>query len=388
MAYGSNSSTFSTHLFCFSHLRWSFVYQRPQHLMSRAAREYRTWYVEEPEYFEGPPVLRIKRDDSGVSVVTPLLPAGQRLDADEQLSSMLTRLLAKVRPKRLIAWYYTPMALRFTHGLEPHRCVYDNMDELSNFAGAPPGILEMEQTLLSKCHVVFVGGHSLYRAKRARHENIHVFPSSVDAAHFRQARTICEDPVDQQSIPHPRLGFFGVIDERMNLDLVRQVAARRPQWRLVMIGPIVKIDPGSLPRADNIHWLNCKDYRELPHYLSGWDVGFMPFAINEATRFISPTKTPEFLAAGVPVVSTPIADVAEPYGSAGLVEIADDADSVIARVEMILRRKRAPWLKTVDAFLDGMSWDDTWAGMRRELDAFIPDRHVSYRQMNAEARRV
>ncbi len=388
MAYVSNTSTYSTHLFCFSHLRWSFVYQRPQHLMSRAAREFSTWYVEEPEYFDGPPFLRIKRDDSGVSVVTPLLPSGQRFEANERLASMLTQLLAKVQPKRLIAWYYTPMALRFTDGLEPHRCVYDNMDELSNFAGAPPGILEMEQRLLAKCHVVYVGGHSLYQAKRNRHDNVHVFPSSVDADHFRQARTISEDPLDQQTIPHPRLGFFGVIDERMNLDLVRQVAALRPHWHLVMIGPIAKIDPATLPRAHNIHWLGCKDYSELPRYLSGWDVGFMPFAINEATRFISPTKTPEFLAAGVPVVSTPIADVVQPYGSEGLVEIAEDAEAVVAHAEKLLRRKRSPWLKSADAFLDGMSWDDTWAGMRRQLDAFIPDRNTLDRRTNAEARRV
>lgn len=388
MAYVSDkSSTASTHLFCFSHLRWRFVYQRPQHLMSRAAREFSTWYVEEHEYFDGPPVLRIERDPSGVSVVTPLLPRSQG-DVDEQLKSMLARLLAKVQPKRLIAWYYTPMALRFTDDLEPHRCVYDNMDELSSFAGAPPGLLEMEERLLSRCDVVYVGGHSLYQAKRDRHCNVHVYPSSVDAAHFGTARVITEDPDDQAEIPRPRLGFFGVIDERMNIDLVRQIAALRPKWHLVMIGPTAKINPENLPQANNIHWLGCKDYYDLPHYLSGWDVGFMPFAINEATRFISPTKTPEFLAAGVPVVSTPIHDVVEPYGSTGLVEIADDAEGVVARVETILRRKRAPWLKSADAFLGKMSWDDTWAGMRRQLDAFIPDRKMSDRQMNAEARRV
>lgn len=388
MAYGSNKqSAVSTHLFCFSHLRWRFVYQRPQHLMSRAAREFSTWYVEEPEYLDGPPVLRIERDESGVSVVTPLLPRGSD-DAEAQLRPMLGRLLAKVQPKRLIAWYYTPMALRFTDELEPYRCVYDNMDELSHFAGAPPGILQMEELLLSKCDVVYVGGHSLYQAKRSKHNNVHVFPSSVDAAHFRQARAISEEPVDQQDIPHPRLGFFGVIDERMNLDLVRRIAAQRPHWHLVMIGPTAKIDPETLPKADNIHWLGCKDYRDLPHYLSGWDVGFMPFAINDATRFISPTKTPEFLAAGTPVVSTPIADVVEPYGSAGLVEIADDAEGFITRAEMILRRERDPWLQAADDFLREMSWDATWAGMRRQLDAFNPDRKMFDRQMNAEARRV
>lgn len=385
MAYVSQKvgSGGSSHLFCFSHLRWSFVFQRPQHLMSRAAREFRTWYVEEPEYFDGPPFLRIKRDDTDVSVVTPLLPRRTEEERDALLQRMIARLIAEVKPRRLIAWYYTPMALRFTEELETDRCVYDNMDELSTFAGAPPGLLDWEDRLLAKCDVVYVGGHSLFSAKRNRHDNIHVYPSSVDAAHFRQARGFFEDPADQRDIPHPRLGFFGVIDERMNLDLVRDVAALRPQWNLVMIGPTAKIDVESLPRAQNIHWLGCRDYRELPKYLAGWDVGIMPFAINAATRFISPTKTPEFLAAGVPVVSTPITDVVEPYGSAGLVEIAADARGFVASVEKLLARKRAPWLASVDAFLDGMSWDDTWKGMRRHLDAFIPDRKTKM-----EARRV
>jgi UDP-galactopyranose mutase len=351
--------------------------------MSRAAREFNTWYIEEPVYFDGPPFLRIDRDPSGVSVVTPLMPREPGYDVAAQLESMLTRLVAKVQPKRLIAWYYTPMALSFTGKLEPHRCVYDNMDELSTFAGAPAGLIEMERELLGRCDVVYVGGQSLYRAKRDRHENIHVFPSSVDVAHFGRARTLREDPSDQESIPHPRLGFFGVIDERMNLDLVREIAALRPNWTLVMIGPTAKIDLGSLPRAANIHWLGCKDYSELPHYLAGWDVGIMPFALNDATRFISPTKTPEFLAAGVPVVSTPIADVCEPYGAAGLVEISNDAAGFVTSAETIMKRSKAPWLASVDVFLRGMSWDDTWEGMRRQLDAFVPERKTT-----AEARRV
>lgn len=374
----------STHLFCFSHLRWSFVYQRPQHLMSRAAREFRTWYFEEPEHFEGPPFLRIETDKSGVSVVTPLLP--RHLTAQETnaaLSDMLAGLLSKVQPKRLIAWYYTPMALQFTRELEPDRCVYDNMDELSAFAGAPDGIVEWERRLLSRCDVVYVGGRSLYEAKQDRHDNIHVFPSSVDVAHFRKARYSLSAPSDQAGIGRPRIGFFGVIDERMNTNLVAEIAALRPNWRLIMIGPTAKIDPARLPRAANIHWLGCKNYSALPQYLAGWDVGFMPFAINEATRFISPTKTPEFLAAGVPVVSTPITDVVHPYGAMGLVEIASSGEEFVDRIEYLLKRPRMRWLRSVDDCLSAMSWDDTWTGMKQHLDAFIPARNV-----NAEARRV
>jgi glycosyltransferase involved in cell wall biosynthesis len=384
MARAGQINSNSTHLFCFSHLRWSFVFQRPQHLMTRAAREFTTWYFEEPERIEGPPFLRIVTDKSGVSVVTPLLP--RHLSPQETnavLRDMLGNLLAKVQPKRLIAWYYTPMALQFTGELEPDRCVYDNMDELSAFAGAPDGIVDWERKLLSRCDVVYVGGHSLYEAKCDSHENIHVFPSSVDVAHFRKARFSLSAPADQAGIGHPRIGFFGVIDERMNADIVAEIAAIRPSWRLMMIGPTAKIDATKLPHAANIHWLGGKDYAALPQYLAGWDVGFMPFAINEATRYISPTKTPEFLAAGVPVVSTPITDVVHPYGDMGLVEIASTAKEFVERIDYLLRRPRTKWLQSVDAYLSAMSWDDTWAAMRQRLDAFVPARHIS-----AEARRV
>ncbi len=293
-----------SHLFCFSHLRWNFVYQRPQHLLSRAARTLGVFYVEEPIFSQDDAGVKIQRDeDCGVVVVTPVLPEG--LSTDEITNAqhrVVNELLAEVRPSRWVSWYYTPMALQFTRHLSPNLRVYDNMDELSAFAGAPQGILDLERELMAKCDLMFVGGQSLYESKRKRHGNIHVFPSSVDTAHFKSARERSIDPDDQRATPHPRIGFFGVIDERMNMDIVAGIAALRPQWQLVMIGPTAKISPQSLPRAENIHWLGCKQYQELPNYLSGWDVGIMPFALNEATRFISPTKTPEFLAAGVPVV--------------------------------------------------------------------------------------
>src|SRR3712207_4223372 len=199
------------------------------------------------------------------------------------------------------------------------------MDELSLFRGASQELLDLESALFSRCDLVFTGGMSLYEAKKSRHRSVHGFPSSIDFSHFSQARSIQVDPEDQAHIPHPRLGFFGVVDERMDIELLAEVADLRPDWQFVMIGPVVKIDPNSLPQRPNIHWLGGKSYADLPRYLFGWDVGFMPFALNEATRFISPTKKPEFLAAGVPVVSTPINDVVRPYGEKGLVEIGKDS---------------------------------------------------------------
>ena len=240
-----------------------------------------------------------------------------------------------------VLWYYTPMALALTRHLSPLAVVYDCMDELSAFQGAPATLREHERELMQRASLVLTGGRSLYEAKRHQHHNIHALPSSVDVAHFARARSIAIDPRDQAGIPHPRLGFFGVIDERLDIALVDGVAAARPDWHLVMIGPVVKIDPASLPRRPNIHYLGSKPYGELPHYLAGWDVALLPFARNEATRFISPTKTPEYMAAGKPVVSTSIQDVVRPYGEQGLVRIADD---VPAFVDACLRgddRRRA-----------------------------------------------
>jgi UDP-galactopyranose mutase len=274
-------------------------------------------------------------------------------------------LIGNIDQDRCAFWYYTPMALDFTRHHRPRVIVYDNMDELSAFRGASPRLLELERELFALADVIFTGGLSLYEAKRERHSNIHAFPSSIDVQHFVHARSQHRiEPSDQRELSRPRLGFFGVIDERFDTDLVAQLAAQRPSWQLVMIGPVAKIDPVSLPRLPNIHWLGCKNYSDLPSYIGGWDVGIMPFAINEATRFISPTKTPEFLAAGVPVVSTPVTDVVRPYGKAGLVEIASTAEEFVSKTESLLSRKRTSWLAAVDRELAKTSWDKTWTKMQ------------------------
>ena len=377
---------------CFSHLRWDFVWQRPQHLLSRAAKAYRVLLVEEPLYEPGiAPYISVTTRPQGITVAVPILPTGiapARAIAAQR--DLVDRLLAREPEPPQVLWYYTPMALAFTSHLEADLCVYDNMDELSLFSGASQELIDFEAELFSRADIVFTGGASLYEAKRTRHRNMHAFPSSIEFEHFAKARRPgARDPRDQDGIPHPRLGFFGVIDERMNLDLVREVAALRPDWHLVMIGPTAKIDPAKLPQADNIHWLGPKAYSELPHYLAHWDVGFMPFALNEATRFISPTKTPEFLAAGVPVVSTPITDVIRPYGDKGLVEIASTGAEVVSKAEALLARPKPAWLHKVDRHLAAGSWDKTWAGMHSIMleglgEAAIPSSLPAYATTPAE----
>ena len=356
-------------LICLSHLRWDFVTQRPQHLLSRAAADFDVIFVEEAVHSDhAEPGMTTSDRPGGIRLVQPRLP--HNATHDEWIAhqrSIVERLAedARAAGANIVLWYYTPMALEFSDSVDADVVVFDKMDELSAFRNAPAKLLELEQRLLDRADVVFTGGASMHRAAAHRHTNIHCFPSSIDASHFALARGgAVADPADQASVARPRLGFFGVIDERFDAGLVEQVAARRPDWQFVMIGPVVKIDPATLPRAANIHWLGGKQYAELPAYLAHWDIGFMPFAINESTRFISPTKTPEFLAAGLPVVSTAITDVVSPYGDNGLVEIASTPQETVAAVERCLSRDRAPWLARVDTQLAGGSWDTTWSAIR------------------------
>jgi UDP-galactopyranose mutase len=357
-------------LICFSHLRWNFVFQRPQHLMSRFAREMTVIFWEEPVDIarRETPFLQVRQaeDAPGVRVVVPHLPEGM---SDEAREAALKRLLdAHVASisGNLIAWYYTPMMLPFSRHLEAAATVYDAMDELSKFRFAPARLLELEQELLSKADIVFTGGSSLYEAKKDRHDSVHCFPSSVDRVHFLKARARQFEPADQEDLPRPRLGFYGVLDERFDTELLGKIAEMRPDWSFVMVGPIVKIAPEDLPHRGNIHYLGPKTYAELPAYLSGWDVALMPFAMNESTEFISPTKTPEYLAGGKPVVSTPIRDVVRHYGQLQGVKIAVDAESFVAACEEALELSRGPdkgWLAEADLMLSASSWDTTQARM-------------------------
>jgi UDP-galactopyranose mutase len=350
-------------LLCFSHLRWNFVYQRPQHLMTRFARDRRVFYVEEPMADAAEPRLDVDTDN-GVTVVVPHLPAhldpvlGARL---QQI--LLGNLLREHQIVHPILWYYTPMALEWSRSLDAKAIVFDCMDELSAFAHAPASLLSLERELLERADVVFTGGQSLYEAKKDRHPRVFAFPSSVDCAHFLRARTERLEPPDQAPLPRPRVGFFGVIDERMDLELLAGLARLRPDWHQILIGPVVKIDPASLPRAGNIHYLGMKQYAELPAYLAGWDVAYLPFARNDATRFISPTKTPEYLAAGRPVVSTSIADVVRPYGECGFVTIANTPEECAGALDRALALCDGAWLRRVDHYLSNLSWDRTYTAM-------------------------
>jgi UDP-galactopyranose mutase len=358
---------------CLSHLRWNFVFQRPQHLMTRCARDRRVFFVEEPE-FGSELTPRLRCEDAGaVTIVVPQLFADMSPDASRVgLRQLLDGMLHTQGISDYLLWYYTPMALAFTDHLTPVAVVYDCMDELSAFKGAPAILKQFDVELMDRADLVLTGGQSLYEAKRHQHRNIHPFPSSVDVGHFGRARRISNDPPDQSAIPRPRLGFFGVIDERMDIALLDGVAAAKPDWHIVMLGPVVKIDPASLPQRPNIHYLGSKSYDELPRYIAGWDVALLPFARNEATRFISPTKTPEYMAAGKPVVSTSIRDVVRPYGELGLVRIADQVPLFLQACAEAMAEDAALRITQADAFLAHTSWDKTWSRIALLLDHLTP----------------
>lgn len=369
-------------LLCFSHLRWNLVFQRPQHIMTRLQASFDVVYWEEPRIDAEcrQPTLERSALADGLARIVPVLPAG--LDArgtDAMLTALLDAELAR-RAGPLVFWYYTPMMLGFTAAARPDLVVYDCMDELANFAFAPADLAKREQALLAKADIVLCGGRSLYEARRGRHHNVHCVPSGVDIAHFARGADGCADPADQAELPHPRLGYYGVIDERMDLDLLAQAAKSRPDWAFVMVGPVVKIGEDELPRAPNIHWLGGKDYADLPAYAAGWDVALMPFALNASTQFISPTKTPEYMASGLPVISTPVRDVVSGYGALGSIRIADDAAGFIAAAEALLAAPddtRAQWSAEARDCLADKSWDGIAARIESRLQNGLVTRQIA-----------
>jgi glycosyltransferase involved in cell wall biosynthesis len=363
---------------CFSHIRWNFVYQRPQHLLSRFSKSNRVFFIEEPVWDAGKEIVSIKQVNKNIWVIVPYLAS----NADSQIlfsrkKEVVDYMIRQMQIVDYIFWYYSPMALPYSSHAKPALIVYDCMDELSSFKNAPLLLKENENKLIEKADVMFMGGYSLYHAKQHLHYNAHPFPSSIDKEHFFTARAKTFKKDFYKNIPHPRLGFYGVLDERMNMQLLADIAKKNIHWHFVLIGPIAKISEKSIPRVFNIHYLGAKPYEELPAYLSGWDIAIMPFALNEATRFISPTKTPEFLAAGKPVISTSITDVVKPYGNKALVAIANTPDEFTAAAQNIFKTILADkysyekWLERVDSFLHGMSWDKTWQDMKNVIEIAI-----------------
>ncbi len=369
-------------LVCFAHLRWNLVFQRPQHIMTRLVDSFDVFYWEEPREEAGLATPRLERDRlaEGLVRLVPVLPEGlDEAARDAALGSLLDQALGRCTGPRVF-WYYTPMMTGFSAHAQADLVVYDCMDELANFAFAPADIAAREAALMARADIVLCGGKSLFEARARRHHNIHCVPSGVDIAHFARGADGLPEPDDQAGLPRPRLGFYGVIDERMDLTLLAEAARMRPNWSFVMVGPVVKIAESELPRAANIHWLGRKDYAELPAYAAGWDVALMPFALNASTEFISPTKTPEYMASGLPVVSTPIRDVVSGYGHLNCIRLAADAAGFVEACGDLIaapNSARATWRAEARDCLADKSWDGIAARIARQIDSALVTRRIA-----------
>jgi UDP-galactopyranose mutase len=355
----------------FCHLRWDFVYQRPQHLLTRLAQHYKVLFIEEPIFDEAAPHLRTYHPAPNVTVCQPHTPVHAGGFHDDQIP-VLQSLLGNLVPdgEDPVVWFYTPMALPLLAKLHPSLVVYDCMDELSAFKNPPKQLLQRESALLGIADLVFTGGPSLYEAKRPRHANVHCFPSSVDTVHFEQALDRSNAHPLHTGIPGPRLGFYGVIDERFDTGLIAAMADAHPEWHIVLVGPVVKIEHGALPQRPNIHYLGQQAYQALPQFLAGWDVCLLPFALNESTRYISPTKVLEYMAAELPIVSTAITDVEVPYGD--IVAIGHDHAEFIAHCEAALQMtaaQRVDMAAKMREVAARTSWDGTADSMQALIDS-------------------
>jgi glycosyltransferase involved in cell wall biosynthesis len=352
-----------------SHLRWDFVWQRPQQIFSRLADRHHVLFVEEPVHEPGEAHLRIVEIQPNLVRAIPVLPAGGSVDEHCALLAPLLQRAMRMHPllagrfETLVQWFYSPMCAPGMLGrLDEIAVVYDCMDELANFRFAPGDIGQRERFLLGRADVVFTGGLSLYEAKSRHHANVHMFGCGVDVEHFGGARDPQRPvPAPVADLPRPVLGYFGVIDERLDYDLIEQLAATFEGGSIVMAGPLAKVEASQLPCRPNIHWLGQQPYSGLPALVKGFDVCLMPFALNDATRYINPTKTLEYLAAGKPVVSTPIADVLRNFGE--VVRVARSHEEFATHVRQAL----TPDPQRVSAGLEranAATWDSTVARMR------------------------
>lgn len=345
----------------FSHLRWGFVYQRPQHIISRMARRYKILFVEEPIGFtedeENEFDLEIVQDN--LHVLKPKV---------RDISSIGELLKPLLKDNRLeIGWFYSAAFSPLLSHFKFETVVYDCMDELSLFKGAPSQLITQEKFLLSEAHLVFTGGKSLYESKSKLHEKVFCFPSSVDRKHFEKALTNLEVPEDIKSIKKPIVGYFGVIDERIDLKLLQETARLLPAVGFVMIGPLAKISEEDLPRETNIHYLGMKSYSDLPKYLKAFDMAMMPFAINDATKYISPTKTLEYMAAAKPIISTGIKDVVRDYNHC--ISIIKTPEEFAGKIEQLWRVHQEDYSKEYNSILENTSWDTTVEKMCSQLIA-------------------
>lgn len=372
-----------------SHLRWDWVWQRPQQFLSRLAKRHPVLFVEEALAKDGlgksRASIRVVENNFQLLVMQTQMPPdvfADRAERDreqrrlvvEALSGKLSAMFA-----RPVQWFYDPMAsVPFAGRMGERAIVYDCMDELSQFRGAPPELIRRERELPNVADVVFAGGPKIWKAKRRLNSNCHCYGCGVDVAHFGRARAADTlIPEDLSSLPGPRLGYFGVVDERMDYRLLSALATAHPEWSVVVIGPSCKVDPAEFPQHANLHFLGGREYAQLPAYVKGLDVCLMPFALNEATAFINPTKALEYMATARPIVSTAVEDVVLQF--ADVVSISNSHDEFIANCE---RAVAAPDPERINTGLQraaGNSWDAIVARLEEYIADALAERELPVR---------
>ncbi len=359
----------------FSHLRWGFVWQRPQQFLSRFAKKHKILFVEEPffDLAEGAePRLDFHKVMPNVTVICPHLSQGW--SKHPKLPSLLRQFAQEGIDalndagefERPLLWYYSPMDSAWSLGHFPNSgVIYDCMDELSQFTGAPKSLVENESRLMDFADVVFTGGYELGEKKRKQHPNVHTFGCGVDFAHFSQAADPgTAVPPDIDFMSRPIVGWMGVVDERVDYALIAEMAKLRPAWSFAMVGPVVKMDPKLLPHAPNLFWLGGRDYQQLPNYCRAFDVNMMAFAMNAATQFINPTKGLEYMATGKPIVSAPVRDVVRQWSD--IVRIAGTSEEFVLAAEEALKAGAADArvLRGIELAKQS-SWESTVAAMQK-----------------------
>jgi glycosyltransferase involved in cell wall biosynthesis len=361
-----------------SHLCWDWVWQRPQQFLSRLSRNRKVLFVETigPDSQLAMPVVRYRHPHGfpNLTVLQLQFPARKWQDGafiDGERRRLVKEFLKDVMPGQFdnaVQWFYDPMAVSaFMGQMGEILTVYDCMDELSKFRGAPANIIERETQLLEKADVVFTGGRKLLESKSRHNDNCHFYGCGVDCAHFGSAREeITQVPADLANLGKPALGYFGVVDERMDYELIDQLAAQNPQWSIVMLGPTMKVDESQLPRRANLHWLGKKDYRDLPAYCKGLDLCLMPFALNESTEYINPTKALEYMATGRQIISTPVPDVVSNFGS--VVKIGRGADEFIKLCHTALEHPDNAAIRAGLQMASQNSWDSIVAQLENHME--------------------
>ncbi len=363
-----------------AHLNWDHVWQRPQQLMTRFATRCRVIYCDPAEITRDAAAVHLaeRPGADGICVVRPIFP-DSILDSPghsfrELWVQLLPRLLTMAGPN-IVLWVSSPRSDYLVAAARPHvrLAVYDCMDDLASFRDGGAELRQREAHLLDLVDLLFTGGHAMYEARKDRHAHAHCFPSGVDAAHYRQVEAPAFPfPAPVAWVPQPRLGYIGVLDERIDWPLIAAIAHERPGWHWVLVGPTAKVHPRELPGGPNIHYVGQRPYAELPAYLRSFDIATMPFALNEATRSISPTKTLEYLAGGMSIMSSSVPDVVAGYR--GIVEIADGAAAWLRAIEDMLGESPAQKQLRRDLarpLLAQASWDNIAARMWHLMQAHL-----------------